>query len=43
MSFQDKYIQCVDCGNTFTFTAEEQDIFKPRGYTSEPKHYPECR
>jgi len=43
MSFQDKSIQCLDCGTTFIFTAEEQDFFKSRGYTNEPKRCPECR
>jgi CxxC-x17-CxxC domain-containing protein len=43
MSFQDKSIQCLDCGTTFTFTAEDQDFFKSRGYTNEPKRCPECR
>ncbi|MQY56418.1 MAG: zinc-binding protein, partial [Dehalococcoidia bacterium] len=25
MSFQDKSIQCSDCGTAFTFSAEEQE------------------
>jgi CxxC-x17-CxxC domain-containing protein len=43
MSFQDKSIQCSDCGATFTFTVEDQEFFKSRGYTNEPKRCPECR
>jgi CxxC-x17-CxxC domain-containing protein len=43
MSFQDKSLQCVDCGTTFTFTAEEQELFASRGYTNEPKRCPSCR
>ncbi len=43
MSFQDKSLQCSDCGATFTFTAEEQEIFQSRGYTNEPKRCPSCR
>jgi len=43
MSFEDKSIQCFDCGDIFIFTAEEQDLFKSRGYTNEPKRCPECR
>ncbi len=43
MSFQDKSIQCSDCGTTFAFTAEEQELFQSRGYTNEPKRCPECR
>jgi CxxC-x17-CxxC domain-containing protein len=43
MSFQDKTLECSDCGNTFTFSAEEQELFQTRGYTNEPKRCPECR
>ena len=43
MSFQDKTITCSDCGNSFTFSAEEQEQFRSRGYTNEPKRCPECR
>jgi CxxC-x17-CxxC domain-containing protein len=43
MSFQDKSIQCSDCGTTFTFSAEEQEFFASRGYTNEPKRCPSCR
>ena len=43
MSFQDKSIQCFDCGTTFTFSAEEQEQFASRGYTNEPKRCPSCR
>ena len=43
MSFQDKTIECSDCGNTFTFSAEEQEQFQSRGYTNEPKRCTECR
>ena len=43
MDFQDKSIQCSDCGTTFTFSAEEQEQFASRGYTNEPKRCPSCR
>jgi CxxC-x17-CxxC domain-containing protein len=43
MSFQDKSIQCSDCGTTFTFSVEEQEQFASRGYTNEPKRCPTCR
>jgi CxxC-x17-CxxC domain-containing protein len=43
MSFEDKSIQCSDCGNTFTFSVEEQEQFASRGYTNEPKRCPSCR
>ncbi|MBN1176554.1 MAG: zinc-ribbon domain containing protein [Dehalococcoidales bacterium] len=43
MSFEDKTLTCADCGNSFTFSAEEQEQFQSRGYTNEPKRCPECR
>lgn len=43
MVYQDKSLQCADCGATFNFTAEEQDFFKSKGYTNEPKRCPTCR
>jgi CxxC-x17-CxxC domain-containing protein len=43
MSFQDKSIECSDCGITFTFSADEQELFASRGYTNDPKRCPACR
>ena len=43
MSFQDKTLECSDCGNEFVFSADEQEIFQSRGYTNEPKRCLECR
>jgi CxxC-x17-CxxC domain-containing protein len=43
LSFQDKALQCTDCGTTFTFSAEEQEFFQSKGYTNEPKRCPSCR
>lgn len=43
MSFQDKSLLCQDCGTTFVFSSDEQDLFQTRGYTNEPKRCPECR
>ncbi len=43
MSFQEKTLQCSDCGATFTFTAEEQEFFQSKGYTNEPKRCLSCR
>ena len=43
MSFQEKSLQCSDCGATFVFSAEEQEFFQSRGYTNEPKRCPSCR
>jgi len=43
VGFQDKSLQCSDCGATFTFSAEEQELFQSKGYVNEPKRCPECR
>ena len=43
MSFEEKSLQCSDCGATFTFSVEEQEFFQSKGYTNEPKRCPACR
>ena len=43
MSFEDKSIQCSDCGTAFTFSAGEQEFFQSKGFTNEPKRCPSCR
>jgi CxxC-x17-CxxC domain-containing protein len=43
MTFQDKTIQCADCGANFTFTGREQEFFQSKGYVNEPKRCPTCR
>jgi CxxC-x17-CxxC domain-containing protein len=43
MAFEDKSLRCSDCGATFTFTARDQEFYKEKGYTNEPKRCPTCR
>ena len=43
MGFEDKSLQCSECGATFVFTASEQQFFQSKGYTHEPKRCPTCR
>ena len=43
MSFEDKSLQCSDCGATFTFSVTEQEYFQSRGYTNNPKRCLACR
>lgn len=43
MSYQDKTLTCVECGQPFTFNAEEQSYHALKGYTNEPKRCPTCR
>ena len=38
----DKTLVCRDCGQSFTFTAGEQEFYSSRGYT-EPQRCPDCR
>lgn len=43
MSFTDKSLACLDCGESFTFTASEQEFYETKGFTNEPKRCPSCR
>lgn len=43
MPFEDKDLQCSDCGSTFIFSTGEQEFFQSKGYTNEPKRCPSCR
>ena len=41
-TFTDYELQCVDCGQSFTFAAGDQEFYKERGF-SEPKRCNSCR
>lgn len=43
MSYQDKNLTCRDCGQTFTFSAGEQEFYAQRGLMNEPGRCPDCR
>ena len=43
MGFVDRDVLCVSCGATFVFSAGEQQFFKERGFTNEPKHCKQCK
>ncbi len=43
MTYQDKSIQCSECGATFTFTVGEQEFYASKGLTNEPKRCGPCR
>jgi CxxC-x17-CxxC domain-containing protein len=43
MSFEDRQLTCQDCGQSFTFTAEDQRYHSEKGYANEPKRCPNCR
>jgi CxxC-x17-CxxC domain-containing protein len=40
--YTDKTLTCQDCGQSFTFSADDQEFFSSKGYT-EPKRCPSCR
>jgi hypothetical protein len=42
MSYKDTSLHCSDCGAIFTCSAEEQQFFRSRGFSSEPKRCPSC-
>jgi len=41
--FQDKVLQCRDCGNQFIFTAGEQEFYAEKGFQNEPTRCRDCR
>jgi CxxC-x17-CxxC domain-containing protein len=41
--FQDKTINCRDCGSEFIFTAGEQGFYLEKGLLNEPQRCPSCR
>jgi CxxC-x17-CxxC domain-containing protein len=38
----DQQLMCSDCGQSFTFTGEDQEFFRERGYSA-PKRCKSCR
>lgn len=43
MAFQDITLTCKDCGEEFTFTAEEQEFYKEKGFENQPQRCKACR
>jgi CxxC-x17-CxxC domain-containing protein len=43
MPFQDKTLSCVDCGQTFVFTAGEQEFYAQKGFQNAPKRCKACK
>ena len=43
MEFQDKTLNCVDCGTEFLWTAGEQLFFADKNFKNEPKRCKSCR
>ena len=41
--YTDESLNCVDCGRTFPFTANEQEFFASKGFTNKPSRCGDCR
>lgn len=41
-TFQDQQVQCLDCGDEFVFSAEDQEFYHQKRYST-PKRCPICR
>lgn len=41
-NFEDQQLQCADCGQTFVFSAEDQEFYHQKRYST-PKRCPVCR
>ncbi|MBN1623079.1 MAG: zinc-ribbon domain containing protein [Clostridia bacterium] len=41
--YEDKTLNCVECGSEFQFTASEQEFYAEKGFSNEPKRCPDCR
>ncbi len=43
MSYADRMLTCRGCGNSFPFTAGEQEFYAQKGFTNDPARCPACR
>lgn len=43
IAYQDKTLECRDCGDEFVFTVGEQEFYASRGLMNEPTRCPACR
>ena len=43
MDFQDRPIECIDCHQSFVFTAGEQEFYDRKGFKEVPKRCKPCR
>ena len=41
--YEDKTIQCRECGQEFIFSAGEQEFYQQKGLLNEPGRCPACR
>ena len=43
MAFEDKTLQCKDCGSDFIFSSGEQEFYAEKGFENEPVRCRDCR
>src|SRR5215204_6773302 len=43
VAYTDRTLTCADCGNAFTFSADDQSYHAQKGFTNAPKRCPNCR
>ena len=43
MAYEDRTLTCVECGEAFTFSADDQQYHADKGYENEPKRCSSCR
>lgn len=43
MAYQDQTLTCRDCGNTFVWTASEQEFYATKGFENAPVRCANCR
>lgn len=41
--FEDRTLTCRDCGDSFVFSAGEQQFFTSKGLVNDPQRCPSCR
>ena len=43
MAYKDMPLNCQSCGQSFIFTAGEQEFYADKGFLHEPTRCPRCR
>lgn len=43
MTYVDRTLTCVDCGVSFIHSADDQEYYAAKGFTSDPKRCGSCR
>ena len=43
MAYEDRTLTCVECNESFTFSADDQQYHADKGYENEPKRCESCR